>query len=446
MPAIARGVARRSQTILVAAACCLLAGCMGSWAIRGTRLHYNESFSYTASQELLLNIVRMRYGEGPTFMDLPNITSQSEANVVGNGSQAAALQGVFGGDFSLKDDPTLSYSPRSGNNLLVSLLKAPKAEVLLDLSPGNDTRIFLSTFVDAVNGVRNSPSATSPASRILEDNEEFRSVIDLFTGLSNRGVVRLRVATRTTKEPTESVATSAILPADMITAAENGYHFEMEGDKASLVKTSKLMAMSIRPQDVDAPDVQEMIRLLRLEPGRTAYRVASQDDANVSLDDAPLQIAAAVVAEDIATPAPASDPTDVLPAPVPAEGEMLVAAPAETTDTILLEMRSGYQVMSFLAKGVDIPASHARRGTAPAFAALDGRPFDARRLTRGLFHVCVQKTRPLHSDLAVHYRGHWFFIPADDVKSRATLSWVKLAIDLQSQAESNGPVLTLPLN
>jgi len=109
MPAIARGVARRSQTILVAAACSLLAGCMGSWAIRGTRLHYNESFSYTASQELLLNIVRMRYGEGPTFMDLPNITSQSEANVVGNGSQAAALQGGFGGDFSLKDDPTLSY-------------------------------------------------------------------------------------------------------------------------------------------------------------------------------------------------------------------------------------------------------------------------------------------------------------------------------------------------
>jgi hypothetical protein len=58
----------------------------------------------------------------------------------------------------------------------------------------------------------------------------------------------------------------------------------------------------------------------------------------------------------------------------------------------------------------------------------------------------VQKLRPLRSELAVHYRGHWFYIAEDDVRSRSTLNLVKLAIDLQSQAGAAGPVLTLPLN
>jgi hypothetical protein len=62
-----------------------------------------------------------------------------------------------------------------------------------------------------------------------------------------------------------------------------------------------------------------------------------------------------------------------------------------------------------------------------------------------LFHVCVQKHRPFRSDLAVRHRGHWFYIAENDVQSRATLNFVKLVIDLNSQSGSAGPVLTLPL-
>ncbi|MFM9194631.1 MAG: hypothetical protein ACKOWG_02595, partial [Planctomycetia bacterium] len=58
---------RWAGLVAVIIACCIAtAGCMGSWAIRGTRIHYNESYSDTASKEMLLNIVRMRYGESPS--------------------------------------------------------------------------------------------------------------------------------------------------------------------------------------------------------------------------------------------------------------------------------------------------------------------------------------------------------------------------------------------
>ena len=110
-----------------------------------------------------------------------------------------------------------------------------------------------------------------------------------------------------------------------------------------------------------------------------------------------------------------------------------------------INVRSGYQVLAFLSKGVDVPETHERRGTVPEFRALDGRPFDARQLTRGLFRVCVQKHRPVRSDLAVHYRGHWFYISEDDVQSRATLNYVKLVLDIRSEAGA-APVLTLPVS
>ena len=184
--------------LLTAVACAMAAGCMGSWAIRGTRLHYNQSFSHTSSQELLLNLVRMRYGEVPTFLDLPNINSVTEARVDGTGGQFEdnVTQGLFGGVFGLRDEPTLAYQPRSGDNLAESMIEAFTAELLLDVPPGADTRAFLLAFVDSINGVRNSPTATSPGSRVLKPNDDFRYLVDLLIGLQGRGATKLRVAKR----------------------------------------------------------------------------------------------------------------------------------------------------------------------------------------------------------------------------------------------------------
>ena len=414
-PAGARVGRRRGPWSLVAvSACCLAAaGCMGSWSLRGTRLHYNESFSHTASQEFLLNVVRMRYGETPTFLDLPIINSVTEAKAIGTGAQLADVptQGVFGGDLGLRDEPTLSYQPRTGANLAESLIEAYTAEILLDVSPGNDRRTFLLAFVDSINGVRNAPTATSPASTVLEPNDDFRHAIDLFTGLEDRGAVKLRVAKRD-EEAHGAIPTRNVPGEDMVSAAKEGYVYEAADDRVSLLKRARLLAMTVKPEEIGAADVEEFARVFNLQPGRSVYQIKSQENDEIDMNSVP---AAAAVSP-------------------------------EPTDTISMNVRSGYQVLAFLSKGVDVPESHIRRCAATVFRSPDGRPFDGRRLTRSLFHVCVQKHRPLRSDLAVHYRGHWFYIPEDDVQSRATLSLVKMALDLQSQAGSAGPVLTLPLN
>lgn len=401
------------STWLAATSCLAAAGCMGSWAIRGTRLHYNQSFSHTASQEMLLNIVRMRYGESPTFLDLPMINSVTEAKVDGAGGQIedSPAQGFLGGNFGLRDEPTLSYQPRSGDNLAESLIQAFTAELLLDIPPGDDTRTFLLAFVDSINGVRNSPTATSPGSRVLKPNDDFRYLVDLIIGLQTRGAIKLRVAKRT-EVVHEAIPLDSAQGSDMVYAAKDGFAYEASDERLRLIEKARLMAFTIRPHELGSADLEELSRRLRLEPGRTAYQVKSQENDELDL----------------------------------ASEEVRAGVPQDQTDTIALNVRSGYQVLAFLSKGVDVPEAHVRRRSVHMFQGPDGRPFDGRQLTEGLFHVCVQKHRPLRAELAVHYRGHWFYIAENDVQSRTTLNQIKLALDLQSQAGNAGPVLTLPLN
>ena len=437
--------------------CAATAGCMGSWAMRGTRLHYNKSLSHTASQEILLNIVRMRYGETPTFFDLPSVISQTEASVTGTGAQKAPLYGVVSGVFSLRDTPTLSYHPRTGDNLAASLLKPLKAEAILDVAPGNDTRTFLLAFVDSINGVTNSPTATSPSSRILQPNDDYRYGVELFTGLQNRGAVRMRVATIDEKPQGTPLPVDRLIAADMLTATQNDYVFQVVGDEATLLTRSRCLAMTIVPDELSAGDVEELRRAFRLMPGLAVYRVKSQEDDEIDLD-AEAASAALLVLETIEPPPAATAADDepradvenaeVLPPP---PAEVVEAAPEpspigpEPREIISVNVRSGYQVLAFLSKGVEVPEAHVRRGSVILFKGPDGRPFDGRRLTKGLFHVCVQKHKPLRSDLAVYYRGYWYYIPEDDVHSRATLNYVKLVLDMRSEV-GDSPVLTLPVN
>ena len=115
-------------------------------------------------------------------------------------------------------------------------------------------------------------------------------------------------------------------------------------------------------------------------------------------------------------------------------------------DTIYMNMRSVLQIMTFLSKGVCIPDGHVISGVAPMTIDADGQPFDWTQITAGNFYVHAQKHRPKAAEVAVWYRGYWFYIAADDVKSRSMLAILEVLFALQeSDGKSVGPLLTLPL-
>ena len=139
---------------------------MGPNAVRYTRLRYNEVIRDTNDQQLLLNIVRLRYADSPVFIDLPNITSQFEVAGRGNylggtGNQFQGHTNLGFGELSLRDSPTLSYHPREGREIAKALLTPLSTELFSLVNAGADLEQLLLMTISDINDLPNAPAATT---------------------------------------------------------------------------------------------------------------------------------------------------------------------------------------------------------------------------------------------------------------------------------------------
>jgi hypothetical protein len=65
---------RRQRAVVFLSLAAAICGCAGPTAIRYTRLRYNEVVRDTNDQQLLLNIVRLRYADSPIFIGRFSLT------------------------------------------------------------------------------------------------------------------------------------------------------------------------------------------------------------------------------------------------------------------------------------------------------------------------------------------------------------------------------------
>jgi hypothetical protein len=392
----------------------LSVGCLGPSAIRHTRLKYNEVFRETNDEQLLLNIVRLRYADTPVFMDLPNITGQFEGVAHGgynspvDGAIDPGIPGFGVGQLGLRDTPTLSYHPRQGHEVAQTLVQPINVEAMRVISPGADTLHFLLMAVNEVNDVPNAPLACSLVPRVGQDNQDFRILAEQFVAIQERGAFDLSIALFQ-GEPSAALPLEQVNGQALLEAARSGYEFRVDGDRASILGETKSLVLRIREGERSAPDVVELTRRLGLPDGRALYRIESEQR---------------VVEES----------SDLLPDAL------------DERDGIVVNMRSILDIMTFLSKGVCVPSEHVSSGVAPVTPGLGGRAHDWSGLTAGLFCVRSSKHRPKGADTAVPYRGFWYYIDERDVASRTTLSILELLLELQEvESESRGPLLTLPL-
>jgi hypothetical protein len=392
------------------AACVAASGCLGPGAVHHTRLRYNEAYAVTNDEQLLLNIVRLRYAESPIFIDLPNITGQFE--VAGGGSYVGPNQSVsstFGyGGLSGRDTPTLSYHPREGREMAKSLLTPLTADLFILFNTGANIRHLLLMVVNDMNDVPNAPVAATVVPDVADDNSEFLHGLRLLTTLRERGAMEISIGTTDAEDDSsDPIPTTQVGGRDVLNAAKDGYVFRARGgDHLALLKREKGLVLRYRPAFVHSPEAYEIARIFHLAPGRTWYKIKSE------------------LAEEAYT-----TPT------TPMAG-----------DTLYLNMRSVLQIMIFLSKGVCVPEEHLESGVAPAVPGAGGHPYNWTRVTGGQFFVDSRKHRPRDAEVAVQYRGYWFFIRCDDVNSRAVLALMETLFSLQeSDGKNVGPLLTLPL-
>lgn len=96
----------------------LLVGCnpIGPRVLNTDRFYYNKSMHYSNNQELLLNIVRLRYDEAPFILKIGNISGSTTLSKSANASGSVFknyLLNFFsmGTNMSYIDNPIISYTP-----------------------------------------------------------------------------------------------------------------------------------------------------------------------------------------------------------------------------------------------------------------------------------------------------------------------------------------------
>ena len=119
----------------------ILAGCQASFgprALERTHPAYNEAIVASINEQMLQNLVRIRYRDVPFFLEIGSVTASLSLGA--NAGVDASV--AFGGSDSLSpgvgisyaDNPTISYTPLQGENLLKSLLSPLQLESILVLT------------------------------------------------------------------------------------------------------------------------------------------------------------------------------------------------------------------------------------------------------------------------------------------------------------------------
>ena len=246
----------------------LPSGCLGPAAVSLTRTRYNEAYRKTNDEQILLNIVRLRYADSPIFIDLNNITSQFE--VSGRGNYSYGLDGsgpgfsnLGLGDLFVRDAPTLSFHPRSGQEIAKALLTPLSAELFSVVNAGANVEQFFLMAVNDINDVPNATRAIAMMPSSPDNNDEFRRGVQLLSALEHRGAIELTVRKfEDTDDASDPIPIERVCGGDLVSAAKENYVFRKNDDNRMTVrKRERTLILRVREQDRHAPEILEFARM-----------------------------------------------------------------------------------------------------------------------------------------------------------------------------------------
>ncbi len=147
----------------------LLSGCagIGPLTVSRDRFDYTAAISESWKNQMLFNMVKIRYGDAPVFLDVSSVISQYQiAGAINLG--ATINQGPWNSPYiprstetmgaagTYVDRPTITYSPLMGDKFARSLMSPiPPAAVLSLIQAGNPVDLVFRLLVQEINGLRN---------------------------------------------------------------------------------------------------------------------------------------------------------------------------------------------------------------------------------------------------------------------------------------------------
>lgn len=187
-----------------------LSGCaaIGPGTVARDRFDYTAAISDSWKQQMLYNMVKLRYGDAPVFLDVASVINQYSVEsaidmrfswaypVVAGGTNA---QGV-GGAARYTDRPTITYAPVTGEKFARSLMAPiPPTAVLSLIQAGYPVDQVLRISVHSINGIRNRFGGSA---RPRSTDPDFYPLLERLRRIQDSGAIGLRVEKKTDREGT----------------------------------------------------------------------------------------------------------------------------------------------------------------------------------------------------------------------------------------------------
>ena len=205
MTATQTGTRRFQNMKLALCGMVFLAGCVHPARpvspIESDTLAYSSAISDARQEQLLLNIVRLRYNDPVTFVDAERITTTENTMVNGALASAFALSGqdldqVLNGNFgtNMSSQPSIAYSALRGSDYAQQILQPlPPATIFLMSQSGWSVERLMLCCVSRIGDLENARAAAGPTPPTMPDNAHFRELAALMRSLQERGQLLVQV-------------------------------------------------------------------------------------------------------------------------------------------------------------------------------------------------------------------------------------------------------------
>ena len=182
-----------------------MAGCssIGPATVTRDRFDYTASVADSWKSQMLLNLVKIRYGDAPVFLDVGqivagyslqrNVSASSVWNTFFGGPPQYAVTGSVtanvGGSFN--DSPTITYSPLQGERFARQMMgPIPPVSVMNVVQANFQVDVVFRLAVQSVNGVDNRRVQTG---HVRPANPEFYALLQDLRRLQSSGDIGVRI-------------------------------------------------------------------------------------------------------------------------------------------------------------------------------------------------------------------------------------------------------------
>ena len=176
-------------------------GCMPSLNeehLVGSHEDFNTVIIRSWDEQMLTNLVRLRYRDNPMFLEVGNVVAHQSTSVGGVAGLETELPGKlkpgFGMNGSLVVSPTITYTPLQGEEFARRLLTPiPSSTIFLLSQSGWSIERLMLTCVQQANSIKNAVSAAGPTPELAPTFGDFHRLTEAFRTLQKDRMLQVEM-------------------------------------------------------------------------------------------------------------------------------------------------------------------------------------------------------------------------------------------------------------